>query len=259
MNRVYEKIEKTGPVKDHGIGLKCVVLCAGRGIRIGSGYAIKPKVMFEISEIPILSYVIDYWRRYTEDFVFVVGYKKEYVVEFVEKLSIRSQFVEQKQLKGIADALLHTEYAVTGRFIVVLGDCICRGDFSFPEDMIQGVGVWKTSDEKAIMNSYSVETENGLVSKVQEKPKVIVNNLCGMGYYFFDKRVFDYIRMTNPSSLRNEIEITDVIQNMIDAEEKITPILFSGRYLNINYPKDLITAKEFANPIYSALSKEIHV
>lgn len=67
---------------------------------------------------------------------------------------------------------------------------------------------------------------------------------CGMGFYFFDRKVFDYIEKAVPSPLRNEIEITDVIQNMIDAGEKISPIFFKGDYLNITYTEDLKKARE---------------
>ena len=49
----------------------------------------------------------------------------------------------------------------------------------------------------------------------------------------------DYIDKTPPSNLRNEIEITDVIQNMIDNKEQIKPVFFKGNYLNVTFPEDL--------------------
>jgi dTDP-glucose pyrophosphorylase len=126
---------------------------------------------------------------------------------------------------------------------MVLGDCICNGEFIFPKDMQQGIGVWETQNIQDIKQSYAVEIKDNFVSKVIEKPKKIINNLCGMGFYFFDKRVFGYIKLTPPSPIRGEIEITDVIQKMIDAGEKISPVLFKGKYLNITYPQDLKRAE----------------
>lgn len=223
--------------------LKCVVLCAGEGTRMVPNSLEKPKVMIQIKNKPILSYVIDYWKRYTNDFIFVVGYKKEYVIEFARQLPINSQFVEQKELKGIADAVLYAKNLVSDRFILVLGDCICNGNLNFPKDMEQAVGVWETNNVEDIKRSYSIKIQRDFVCEVKEKPKKVFNNLCGMGYYFFNKRVFDYIKLTEPSKLRNEIEITDVIQNMIDGGEKIKPALFRGDYLNITYPEDLQKAE----------------
>lgn len=219
--------------------IKCVVLCAGRGTRIDPE-ANKPKSMFEVNGAPLLEYVINYWKNFTDDFIFVVNYKKEQIVDFVKKLPIKSEFIEQKELKGIADALSFVEDKTADKFILVLGDCWCDGNFLFSQNMIQGVGVWETDKPEDIKRSYSIAiSSDTLLEKVVEKPKKIENNLCGMGFYFFNKKVFDYIKVTPPSALRGEIEITDVIQNMISAGEKITPVFFNGFYVNVNLKQDL--------------------
>ena len=224
--------------------LKCVVLCARKGHRILPYTQEIPKIMIKIRDKPILGYVIDYWKKYTNDFIFMVGYKKDHVIDYVNKLPINSEFVEQKQLKGIADAVSYVKNLVSHKFIVVLGDCIYSGEFRFPRKMIHGVGVHKTNDHEYIKMNYSVEITNDVISHVVEKPKEIINDLCGMGVYFFDKKVFEYIERTAPSKLRNEVEITDVIQNMINGGETIKPVLFSGYSLNITFPEDIKKAEE---------------
>lgn len=212
-----------------------------------------PKALTEVRGRPVIHYVIDYWKRFTGNFIFIVGYKKELVVEYVSGEPVNAEFVEQKERKGIAHALLHAESFVDDRFVVVLGDCLCGGEFHFPDRMEQGVGVWSANNEDAIRQSYSVETENGLIKRVVEKPKEIVNELCGMGFYFFRKKVFDYIRVTPPSSLRNEVEITDVIQNMIDGGEAISPVWFEGEYINVTFPEDIKIVEEIIIPRYRSL------
>ena len=199
--------------------------------------------MLELDNKPILGYVIDYWKQFIKDFIFVVGYKKEQVIDYAKKFPMKLRFAEQKELKGIADAIYQVKNYVSGNFIVVLGDCICDGRFDFPEDMEQGVGVWETNNIDDIKRSYSIEIRDNIIYKVVEKPKEIPNNLCGMGFYFFNKKVFDYIKVTQPSKLRNEIEITDVIQNMINAGEEIKPVFFRGNYLNVTFQEDLMAWK----------------
>jgi len=225
-------------------GLKCVVLCAGKGSRILPQSIEKAKVMISIADAPILKYVIDYWRKFTRDFIFVVGYKKEDMIKYAQQLPINYHFIEQKDPRGIADAVSCAQGLIPGRFIVVLGDCICKGGFNIPEGMEQGVGVWKTNNVEDIKQSYSIEIKDNLIVRVEEKPKNVFNDLCGMGFYFFDQKVFNYIKITKPSNLRNEVEITDVIQNMIEAGEKISPVFFEGDYLNITYPEDLKKAEK---------------
>jgi glucose-1-phosphate thymidylyltransferase len=247
--------------------LKCVVLCAGKGAR-ARGFTLKwrslfdfksinfysnlmhkPKPLFTVHKKPLLYWVVNYWKRYTNDFIFVVGYKKDEVIKYVETLPINATFVEQDKLGGIAHAIAHTKNHVSDKFIVVLGDCLCKGNFNFPEMMEHGIGVWQTNNIEDIKRSYSVEPKDGLVYRVVEKPKELPNNLCGMGFYFFNKKVFDYIEKTPPSSLRNEIEIGDVIQNMINSGEKISPVFFEGQYLNVTYPEDIGRAEIFLDKL----------
>ena len=223
--------------------IKCVILCAGKGSRLNEPEL--PKSMVSIKNKPILHYIIDYWKNFTDNFIFVVGYKKKKIIEYVKTLDIKYEFIEQKELKGIGYAVSLVENYVDKKFIVVLGDCLCKGEFEFPVNMEQGIGVWETSNTEDIRRSYSVEIEKDKVIKVVEKPKVIINNLCGMGFYFFDKIIFEYIKITPPSFLRNEIEITDVIQKMIDGREHISPVFYNGFYININCREDLIIAEKF--------------
>lgn len=224
-------------------GLKCVVLCAGRGTRLIPHTEEKPKVLTEINGKPLIRYVVDYWSQFTEDFIFIVGYKKDMVMEYTSGRPVNSAFIEQNERRGIAHAILHAENDVNNNFIVVLGDCICKGEFQFPEGMAQGVGVWATANQQDIRQSYSVEIEGSLIKRVVEKPKTLVNNYCGMGFYFFRKELFDYIRKTSPSPLRNEVEITDVIQRMIDAGESLSPVWFDGAYINVTFPEDIERAR----------------
>lgn len=225
--------------------LKCVILCAGRGQRLSASANDLPKVLSTVNGRAILDYVVNYWRRFTQDFIFVVHYKKEKVIDFVRRLPVNTAWVEQPELRGIANALTYAAPLVQEKFILVLGDCMCAGDFAFPDEMQQGIGIWETDEPDVIRRSYSVEFDDRLkVYRVVEKPHVLPNHWCGLGYYFFDRRVFDYVHRTPPSALRGEIEITDVIQNMIDGNEPITAVPFCGNYLNVTFPEDLQRAAQ---------------
>lgn len=240
--------------------LKCVVLCAGRGTRTTFRFTLKvtknekpkffsnlrkkPKPLFKVFEKPLLGWVVDFWRKYTNDFIFVVGYKKDEIIDYIKTLPINYTIIEQEQPLGIAHALSLTKEHIDDKLILALGDCICNGVFNIPIGMEQGVGVWTTNNLDDIKRSYSIEHKDGEIHRVVEKPKELPNKLCGLGFYFLDKRVFDYIEKTPPSSLRNEVEITDVLQKMIDGGERLHAVGFDGRYLNITYPEDIEEAEK---------------
>ena len=84
-----------------------VILCAGEGRRLLAVGKMIPKAMVTVLNRPIISYVIDYWRGFAERFIFLVGYKKEQIVSFVDglKLPLAVQFVEQEKPAGIAHAV----------------------------------------------------------------------------------------------------------------------------------------------------------
>ena len=186
--------------------MKGVILCAGRGHRMGGAI---PKALIPINGKPLVHHVMDMWKSAVDGFVFVVGYKWQEVTDYLPKGSI---FVTQEPQRGIADAILKTRTFLSNEeFVVVLGDCLQKGEWTIPPSIKLGVGVWETSNQEAIKRSYSVEVENGLIFKVVEKPKKPPNNYCGMGTYFFDTRIFNYIRRTPINPIRNEKEITDTI------------------------------------------------
>lgn len=220
---------------------QAVILCAGRGTRMGELTYSLPKPLIKIdNNKTILNNIVEYWQDKVSEFIFVVGYQKEKIIKHVDSLDINKQYIEQPSPKGIADALLMAEPQIQDDFIVLLGDCLVNGELEMPESFHHGIGVWETDKQEHIKKSYSVEINTaGHLCKVVEKPTYLPNNLCGMGLYFFKPVVFNYIRQTPPSSLRNEVEITDTLQKMIEAGEKIYPIKFKGQYLNINYPKDI--------------------
>ncbi len=132
-----------------------VILCGGRGRRLLDISESMPKAMAKINDRPIISYVIDYWLSFANKLIFVVGYKKEQIIEYVEEqgLDIEIKFVDQKKPAGIAHAVSRTEKIMSSDFIVVLGDCLCKGNFVFPKKINQGVGIWETNNVNYIKQS----------------------------------------------------------------------------------------------------------
>lgn len=201
-----------------------------------------PKVLLKVGGRTLLGHITYEWSGVVDGFVIVVSKGNG---DAIKRNSGKAEFVVQKEPKGIADAILQAEPYVDGRFIVNLGDCLFRGTFKDCEPFEQGIGVLREASTDDIKQNYAVEALNNRVLVVWEKPKTVLPIWhCGIGAYFFDQRVFDYIRKTPPSSLRNEVEITDVIQKMIDAGEWITPVWFEGKYINITYPEDIKRAEE---------------
>ena len=220
----------------------CIILAAGRGKRMQSEL---PKVLIEVNGKPVLQYVIDAWKPYVDRFSFVLGYGADDVKAYLYRNFPLPDIVIQREQRGIADAInndiLKARLRTGGTFVVALGDCINIGTFEFPDKFEIGYGLLRGNYQKQLDLCCSSWVENGRIVRVVEKGRA---PYVGIGTYFLDRRVFDYIDRTPPSSYRDEIEITEVLQNMIDHGEKLTPVYLDGDFVNITYPEDIKYAED---------------
>jgi len=225
--------------------MNCIILAAGKGTRMGGA---TPKALLEVSSKTLLQHIMDYWAPIVNRFVVVISpdflKSSDIIIQCISTTVADAEVAVQPEPTGIAQALLCAKDLADEQFIVVLGDCLLRGRFNvvLPYRGL-GVGIWRTNNLEAIRQSYSVDFIEYL-TKVTEKPKRLYNDLCGMGVYFLDRRVFNYVGDTSG--------ITEVLQKMIEAGEKIRPLFFEGDYLNITYSNDLTKAEEL-------FSKEVKV
>ena len=71
--------------------------------------------------------------------------------------------------------------------------------------------------------SSSRPTTRGRVQRVIEKPRYVDSQLKGCGLYVFDPHIFDAIRRTPRTAMRDEYEITDSIQILINDGYVVAP------------------------------------
>jgi bifunctional UDP-N-acetylglucosamine pyrophosphorylase/glucosamine-1-phosphate N-acetyltransferase len=88
-----------------------------------------------------------------------------------------------------------------------------------------------------------LEVENNKVVRIIEKPVNPPTNLANAGIYLFRNSIFDFIDRTH-SSVRNELEITDSIQMLIDSGVIVGYSPLEGKWIDIGYPWDLLKANE---------------
>ena len=109
-------------------------------------------------------------------------------------------------------------------------------------DDLQAVLATKIEQNRdAIRRNFSVITgDDGLVRRVIEKRRHGRNNLKGCGLYLFDLHVFDAVRRTPRTAMRDEYEITNAIQIMVEDGCRIKCANVVEEDLNLTYPSDLL-------------------
>lgn len=240
----------TGQAKE--INAAGVILAAGREIRAYPASHMIPKSLLEVDGKPLIERNIDIMRDRLglKRILVVVGDDENRIVDFFNNrnMGVDLTFVHQQDRKGIGQALLLAE-AYTGdeKFFVILGDELYIDSnhedlLEFLDADVDAVLMFKEETDKAkIAANYTGKIRDDKVLSLTEKPRSPDTNLMGVGTYLLSRRVYQYIRHTEPSPLRGEVEITDVLSNMA-RERDVHACILSGTYLNVNDIDDLNAA-----------------
>lgn len=229
-----------------------VILSAGKGSRIDPFNAHYPKPMLPIVNRPIVEHQIEQMKGLgIRDIIIVVGHLQEVLRAYFgdgSQLGVAIRYVEQKQTLGIAHAVMQLERHIDRPFLLFLGDI-----FYVPKKLetmlaifegggVSGVLAVKREDDPAsIQKNFSVSVDDKLrVSKVVEKPRFLVNNLKGCGMYLFAPEIFDAIRQTPRTAMRDEYELTTAIQIFIDDGYWVKAAEVVDWDYNITFPSDLL-------------------
>ncbi len=240
-------------LKEEQMQLTGVILAAGKGIRMLPFSDHYPKPILPVCNKPILAYQIEAMKRLGIDKVLIVvghlGYKIVSALGDGSRYGVKIKYVDQGETLGIAHALYKLENKINTPFLLFLGDIFfITQDLkqmvdAFLPDEISGVLATKTEkDPQAIARNFSVILDNeGYVKRLIEKPKHVHNNLKGCGIYLFGLDVFDALRRTPRTAMRDEYEITDAIQIMVDDEKKVIHSNIIKEDINLTYPADLLS------------------
>lgn len=229
-----------------------IILAAGQGSRMGPFGDEIPKPIAPICNKPLLAYQLDHMRSLgIEDVLIVIGHLGHRITETLgdgSAFGVRLRYVEQERRLGLAHAVGQLEAHVTRPFLLMLGDIFF--DVTGLDEMVSAfesgdtaavLAVKEESDPEAIKRNFAVLLEeNGAVRRVIEKPRKVSNTLKGCGLYLFDGRIFEAVRRTPRTAMRDEYELTDAIQILIDYEYPVRAASVVEWDINLTYVGDLV-------------------
>ena len=232
--------------------MKGIILHGGHGTRLRPLTHTGPKQLLPIANKPMSQFGLESIRDagITEIAIIIGGIGSQKVKEYYgdgKKFGVKITYVEQDEPRGIAHAIsLCKEFIGTDKFLTFLGDNILLDDIS------NYVREFQESDADASIILCEVDNptrfgiadiKNGKIKKILEKPKEPPTNLAVIGVYLLTPKIFDIINRLKPS-WRNELEITDALQMLLDENNKIIYNTVSENWKDTGTPEDIIQAND---------------
>lgn len=229
-----------------------VILAAGKGSRMAPFSENYPKPLLPVCNVPILVHQIQQMKALgIEDVIIVIGHLGHVVARTLgdgDAYGVKIRYVEQQRQLGIAHAVFGLEPHIKGPFLLFLGDIFFETKDLSPmvDAMLRGgtaaaLAVKKEPDPRAVRRNFAVILgEGGYVSRVIEKPRHVRTNLKGCGLYLFELEIFDAIRRTPRTAMRDEYEITESIQILIEDGLRVSALEVVLNDINMSFPCDLL-------------------
>jgi dTDP-glucose pyrophosphorylase len=230
-----------------------VILAAGRGARMYPFSDRSPKPILPILNQPLLAHQIAVMRESGLREVHVVvghlGYQVARILGDGTAFGVRVHIIEQESTLGLAHAVGALEARVQVPFVLMLGDIYFQ--LSAPlrplmDQVLDGtvnanlLSRYEPDAEMMRRNFVIQADDTGRVSRVIEKPRYVDSQLKGCGLYVFDQHIFDAIRRTPRTAMRDEYEITDSIQILIQDGWSVHHHAIVTRDLNLTRAEDLL-------------------
>jgi dTDP-glucose pyrophosphorylase len=220
-----------------------------------------PKPLLPVCGKPQIVHQIEIMRSLgIRDIYILVGHRGYQLAETLGNgsgLGVNIRYVEQKAMLGIAHAVGQLEPHLNRPFLLFLGDI-----YMVPDGIERMFSMYEEQDGGAILAAREDSPDNvrrnfaiyvgpdGFVTRVVEKPRHVPNRLKGVGAYLFDLSVFDAIRRTPRTALRDEYELTDSIQVMIDQGNAVRAAQVIKADINLTNPGDLLLTNLLHAQIY---------
>ncbi len=229
--------------------MRGLILSGGTGARLRPLTHTRAKQLMPVANKPILFYGIEAIRQAgISEIGIIVGETADEIREAVgdgSRWGVKISLIPQEAPLGLAHAVLTAEeFLAKEPFVMYLGDNILAngieslvGEFREKQPTAQILLARVPHPEQFGV----AELKDGRVTRLQEKPKKPQSDLALVGVYMFSAPIFEAARAISPS-FRNELEITDAIQYLIDHGHEVSPHVVDGWWKDTGKREDILEA-----------------
>jgi len=225
------------------LGVKAIILAAGKGSRLAPLTDTTPKPMINIAGKPILEHTMESIYTQVDEIIIVVKYLSETISNYFwdNFLGTKITYHIQDDEKWTGAAIRWIKFEED--FILINWDSIFeKKDL---DNLINSQNYWALVLETDTPEKYWIfeQNSNKFATKIVEKPKEFIWNLANQGAYKFSSEMFNLVEKIELSE-RWEYEITDAI-NLFIKNNEFQLINLEWKILDISYPWNILEANKY--------------
>ncbi|MEO8348995.1 MAG: glucose-1-phosphate thymidylyltransferase [Acidobacteriota bacterium] len=229
--------------------MKGLILSGGRGTRLRPLTYTRAKQLVPVANKPVLFYGVEaIVAAGIRQIGVVVGDTKDEIQEALgdgSRFGAEITYIEQDEPLGLAHAVLISKsYLGSEPFVMYLGDNLIADGIASLVEEYRSIGCNSQILLARVPNPEQfgvAELSDGKVVRLTEKPKEPRSDLALVGVYMFDDTIWEAVAAIRPSP-RNELEITDAIQWLIDHGKSVHPHIVSGWWKDTGKVEDMLEA-----------------
>lgn len=248
--------------------MKALVLAGGRGKRLEKYSEDINKCMLIFQGKPLIEHSLEKIIELpVDEIIILVGYRAEDIINTygINYKGRKIQYIIQQEQHGLVNAIECCEEIMGGHdFMLFLGDEIMVDpnhktmlDSFYKNNVSTICGVVEVDDKALISKTYSIIFDDEFrIYRLVEKPQNPFNNIMGTGNCIFKNEIFSYIPSTPINQKRNEKELPDLIQCLIDDGKIVKAFYVCKKYVNINTEDDISIVESVNKNQRFAISSE---
>lgn len=217
--------------------ITALILCGGKGERLRPLTDMLPKPLVRLRGRPILSYLLDYLKKYgIEDVVIAAGFQAEIIYKFFEEnyRDLNVKIVDSGDV-DIIERIKSCSSQIKDDFILLYGDTLANVNLEHLQEFHFSHGSKATITLLPFKSSFGLFEldQEGNAINFREKPTL--NQSINIGYFYYEKEIFSWIK-----NFATYGEFLEFLAN----QRKLKGFMHYGVHLTVNTLRELEDAEQ---------------